>query len=60
MSTGAQAVWFFLALLGFIFAALRPFWSGPERSPVWILNFHPGWAGAACIAFVLFWIAVRT
>lgn len=56
MSEGAQSIFFFLAFLGCLLAALWNYWDPARRS---IAGFHPGWAGLAAFTFVFFWIAVH-
>jgi len=56
VSASAQSIWFFIALLGCLAAAVWPFWTPANRS---IGGFHPGWLGLAAFVFVFFWIAVK-
>lgn len=54
MSESAQAIFYFVAMLCFIAGALLPL-----RANRSLLGLDIGWAGAALIAFVLFYIAIK-
>ena len=57
MSTDAQAVFYFIALLGCILAAFGAYATIPAPRP-WY-GPHFGWLGLASFVFVFFWTAVK-
>lgn len=54
MSSNAQAIFYFIALIGCLLAAFSPLRA--DRS-VW--GVHAGWLGLASFVFVAFWIAMK-
>ncbi len=58
MSSNAQAIFYFIAALGCLLAALWGFWTPANRAQFY-LGFHPGWLGLSAFCFVFFWIAVK-
>jgi hypothetical protein len=59
MSSDAQAIWFFGAVLGCLLAAFWAYAEPAHRRPFTLVHFHPGWLGLACFCFVFFWQAVK-
>lgn len=56
MSAQAQAIFYLIAVISGLIAAITPAVTGSSHN--WT-GLHTGWLGFAAFAFVFFWIAVQ-